>query len=112
DAYVYENCPGTKVPVTAIDYEFEGMPATIPAGFTTFKLTNGAPKEDHMIAISKLNAKGESMDVDKLLALPEKKANQFLEQDGGGFALASAGQTAYAPTVLTPGKYIYACFLP
>ena len=111
DSQVYDKCPGTKVPVTAIDYEFQGMPATLPAGPTNFKFTNNAPKEDHMLVIQKLNAKGETMNLDDILALPEKKANQYLEQTGGAFMFAPAGGTFYGPTNLTPGKYIYACFI-
>ena len=111
DAWVYDNCPGAQVPVTAIDYEYQGVPATLKPGFTKFKLSNAAPKEDHMLAIQKLNAKGESMDIDDLLALPQKKANQYLEQTGGAFMFAPAGGTFYGPTNLTPGKYIYACFV-
>ncbi len=59
--------------MTAIDYEYEGMPATLPAGAVNFKLTNAAPKEEHMLALQKLSAKGEAIDIDELLALPEKK---------------------------------------
>ena len=111
DSWVYDNCPGTQVPVTAIDYEFQGMPATLKPGFTNFKLTNAAPKEDHMLTFQKLNAKGETIDLDKLLAMPEKKSNQYFEQTGGAFMYAPAGQVAYGPANLTPGKYVYACFV-
>ena len=51
DSFVYESCPGAKVPVTAIDYQFQGVPATLKAGPTNFKLTNNAPKEDHEMGI-------------------------------------------------------------
>jgi hypothetical protein len=111
DAVVYANCPGTSVPVTAIDYEFQGVPATLPAGAAKFKLTNTAPKEDHEMAVLKLNAEGESLSIEKLLALPEKKAQKYFDESASTFMFAPAGQTGYGFVTLEPGKYAYACFL-
>ena len=34
DSFIYDNCPGVKVPVTAIDYQYQGMPATMKPGVT------------------------------------------------------------------------------
>ena len=56
EPYIYENCPGRQLAVTAIDYEYQGIPATLPAGVTKIKLTNAAPKEGHMMVIAKLTA--------------------------------------------------------
>src|SRR5262245_60047789 len=42
DGWVYDNCPGKQQAVTAIDYQYQGMPATLPSGVTKFKLTNSA----------------------------------------------------------------------
>jgi len=112
DSWVYDNCPGTKVPLTAIDYAYQGVPATLAAGPTTFKMTNAAPKEDHMMAIAKLTPAAQGRDLEKLLQLPDKKANKYFEEVGGGFLYASAGETSYAPVTLEPGTYAYACFLP
>jgi hypothetical protein len=112
EPYIYDNCPGTKVPVTAIDYEYQGMPATLPAGVAKFKMTNAAPKEDHMMAVFKVRPGNESMDVDKLLAMPQKKAGKFVDFDDATFMEAEPGASGYGPINLTPGKYIYACFFP
>jgi len=112
DSWVYDNCPGTKVPVTAIDYEFQGVPATLKAGPTTFKMTNAAPKEDHMLAIAKLTSAAQGQDLEKLLQLPDKKASKYFEELGGGFLYASAGEASFAPVNLERGTYAYACFLP
>ena len=79
DAFAYESCPGNPVALTAIDYEFQGMPATLPAGLNKFKFTNAAPKEAHEFGISKLTAAGAAMDPKKLLALPEKKLGKFVD---------------------------------
>jgi hypothetical protein len=110
DAWVYDNC-GAKVPVTAIDYQYEGVPATLSSGIATFKLTNSAPKEDHMMAITKMKPAAQGQDLTKLLSLPEKKQQQYFEDTGGSFAFASAGQVGYAPIKLEPGTYAYACFV-
>ena len=112
EPYIYENCPGTKVPVTAIDYEYQGMPATLSAGVTKFKMTNAAPKEGHMMAVFKVRPGNESMDIDKILAMPQKKAGKLVDFSDAAFMEAEPGASGYAPINLTPGKYIYACFFP
>ena len=112
DGWVYDNCPGTKVPVTAIDYQYQGVPATIKAGVANFKLTNAAPKEDHMMAVFKLKPAAAGRDVGDLLALGQKKQDQYFDESGGAFRFAPAGQVGYSPASLTPGTYMYACFLP
>jgi hypothetical protein len=112
DTWVYDNCPGTQVPVTAIDYEYQGVPATLKPGVTKFKLTNAAPKEDHMMAIVKELPAAQGQDLTKLLSLPEKQQGKYFDQSGGTFMFAPAGQVGYGPVDLTPGTYAYACFLP
>ena len=112
EPYIYDNCPGKQLPVTAIDYEYEGMPATLPAGVTKIKMTNAAPVEDHMMAMVKLTAAGEAMELDKILALPEKKQGKYFDFSSAAFMEAKPGAVGYAPINLTPGKYAYACFFP
>lgn len=112
DGYVFANCPGQKVEATATDYEFAGIPATLPAGSTNIELTNRAPKENHELVIFKLNAEGEKVDPGKFVTMPQGKAQKLVDGQGTAFVFAPAGQTSYALTDLTPGKYVYACFLP
>jgi hypothetical protein len=112
DAYLYENCAGTDVPVTAIDYEFDGVPATLPAGTTKIQLTNDAPKEMHEMALFKLTDEGAAMDPEALLALPQKKAEKFVDFSSSAFAFAPPGVTGYAFADLQAGDYLYACFIP
>jgi hypothetical protein len=111
DAYFYDNCAGVQVPVTAIDYEFQGVPATLPSGMAKIKLANNAPKEDHEMAMFKLQPGVASVDLAKLFKLSDKKAAKFVDFDTGVFAYAPAGQTSYAIGTLAPGQYVYACFL-
>jgi hypothetical protein len=112
EPYIYDNCPGTKVPVTAIDYEYQGVPATLPAGVAKFKMTNAAPKEGHMMAVFKVRPGNETMDINKILALPDKKAGKIVDFSNAAFMEAEPGDSGYSPINLTPGKYIYACFFP
>ena len=112
DAWIYHSCPGTQIPVTAIDYEYEGMPAALAAGVSKFKLTNAAPKEDHMLAIAKLTPEAAGKDVKEILALPEKKVGDLVDFSNSAFMYAPPGQSGYSPIDLEPGTYMYACFLP
>ena len=112
DGWIYDNCPGQQVPVTAIDYEYQGMPATLKPGVAQFKMTNGAPKEDHMLAIMKLTPEGQGQDVEKLLAMPQKKSTKYFDASSRAFMFAPAGAVGYSPIDLQPGTYVYACFLP
>lgn len=112
DAFVYESCPGNAVAATAIDYEFEGIPATLPAGAAKFKLTNNAPAENHELAVLKLNEKGAGTDPEAFLALPQKKAGKLVDYSSSTFMFAPPGQSGYGLATLTPGEYVYACFVP
>ena len=71
DEFTYGNCPGAKVDVVAVDYQVQGMPATLEPGVTNSPLTNNAPKEDHEMVLGKLLPAGESMSVEEIIALPE-----------------------------------------
>jgi hypothetical protein len=112
EPYIYANCPGKQVPVTAIDYEYQGVPATLPVGVAKFKMTNAAPKEDHMMAIVKVAPGNEGMEIDKILALPNKKQGKILDFGNAAFMEAKPGDSGYSPINLTAGKYIYMCFFP
>jgi hypothetical protein len=112
DSWIYDNCPGTQVPVSATDYEFDGVPDTLAAGTAMFELTNDAPKEDHEMGIVKLTDAAEGKDVTDILALPEKKQGKYLDFSSSAFMYAPSGQSGFTPIDLEPGTYAYACFLP
>jgi uncharacterized cupredoxin-like copper-binding protein len=112
DEFTYTNCPGAKVDVAAIDYAYQGMPAILKPGVTQFKLTNNSTKEAHEMGLGKLLPANESMSVEKMLALPEKKADKLFDPDTGGGMYAPVGESGYMVIDLKPGKYVYACFIP
>src|SRR5688572_2221293 len=98
DQYVYEQCPGTAVAATAIDYEYQGIPASLPAGLAKIKFTNGAPKEDHEIAIVRLLPEGETVDPLKLFEMSDKKAAKYADLENAVFTYAPAGEVGYTVT--------------
>jgi hypothetical protein len=112
DAFTYTNCPGAKIDVVAIDYAFQGLPATLKAGVTGFKLTNASLTEAHEMGIGKLLPANESMSVEKIMALPEKKADKLFDENAGGGMFAPVGESGYTTLDLKPGTYVYADFLP
>jgi hypothetical protein len=112
DRYVYDSCPGTPVGITGIDYQFQGIPASLPAGTAKIQFTNGAPKEQHEIAIVRLLPGNEGMDPTKLFEMSDKKAAKYADLERATFAFARPGETTYTVTELEPGTYVYGCFIP
>lgn len=95
------------VPVTAIDFEFEGIPAQVPTGPVAFELTNDG-EAAHEMVIFKL---GEGADLDELLAADEEPSEEEAQEVGGTFALPGEGGV-YANVDLDPGTYAAVCFIP
>jgi hypothetical protein len=112
DEYVYETCPGTAVDVDAVDYKFQGIPASLPAGTAKIKFTNGSPKEDHEIAIARLLPAGERVDPIKIFKMSDKKAAKDVDLDSAVFRYAAAGDVDHTVAQLEPGTYVYGCFIP
>jgi hypothetical protein len=112
DGWIYTNCPGNAVAVTAADYTFSGLPAMLPAGFTKVKFVNSAPKEFHEIGIAPMTEAGVAMDVEDLLATPERKQAKLIDFSRTTGAYAEPGGVGYTITNLQPGKYVYVCYVP
>jgi hypothetical protein len=104
-------CGIPDVDVTAVDYAFDGVPQTLDAGLVTFVLTNESEAgEFHEIALVKIKDDVD-LSLEELLALGEEESEAMIETFGGA---AFAPPTATSGTVLelTPGRWIYACFIP
>ena len=95
------------VPVTAVDFAFEGLPAQVPAGPVAFEFTNNG-EAAHEMAIFKL---GEGVDLDALLASEEEPTEEEATEAGGTFS-EPGGEVTYANTDLQPGTYAVVCFIP
>jgi hypothetical protein len=104
-----ESCGYETVAVTAKDYAFEGVPATIPAGNISFDLTNSSESEEHeMIVFSK--ADGVDLTFDEILALPEDEAETKIQFAAAAFA--PPGESGASLATLEPGDYVMVCFIP
>jgi hypothetical protein len=105
---------GESVEVTAVDYEFEGLPETVGAG-TTFSLVNESEGEAHeMVAI--LLPEDETRSVEDLLALPEEELGELAAVEPAFVLVAAPGEEGMAVlgdgTLTEPGRYLFACFIP
>ncbi len=99
------------IEVTAVDYEFQGLPETAPAG-TKLSLVNGSDAELHEIVAFRL-ADDEERSVEDLLALPEGEFDPgmpatVLLAPPGGPMIEAVGDG----TLAEPGRYAIICAIP
>jgi hypothetical protein len=93
--------------VTAHDYAFSGVPSTLPAGWISLRMVN-AGTQPHMLAIARLKgAMTATAAMDSLLRNPYWAD----VVDWSGPNVESAGDTETVSERLTPGAYIYGCFV-
>jgi uncharacterized cupredoxin-like copper-binding protein len=108
-AFDLENCGWATQPVTASDYAFEGLPADLGAGPTSFELTNEG-EELHELVLARKND-GVTLSAEELLALPEEEAMNNVTPVGSP-AFAAPGDSGYLVVDLEPGDYVGLCFIP
>jgi hypothetical protein len=107
DQYQYNSCGYTQLDVTGIEYEFQGLPKTVPAGNVAIRFTDTGA-EFHELAIFRVKGKDS---VKKIVGMSEKEQAKKFEEIGGTFA--TQGQTTYAIADMSkPGRYGVVCFLP
>ena len=100
------------VTITATDYAF-GMPDTIPAGLTTFRLVNQG-KELHHASLVRLGEGKSAADFQAGLAAAMKSHTpppSWMTFAGGPNAV-TLGDTAIATQMLEPGSYAFVCWIP
>ena len=107
DQWVASNCGFETVAITAVDYAFEGVPETLPAGYTSFAFTNGGKEMHEMIMV---RFKDESLGIKDLMKLSDKEAEEKLEFLGASFGPPGASDTETRE--LAAGKYALLCFVP
>jgi hypothetical protein len=100
-------CGWNTIDVTAIDFAFDGIPAHLRPGITSFELTNSG-SETHQMVIARAKA-GVTAPMTELLA----------SADGGRSALTQLSEADAAPggggssvLDLEPGTYAVICFVP
>jgi len=105
-----ETCGLGSLDAVAIDYGFEGVPATLPAGTTIVTLDNqSAAGEFHELTIARIND-GVTETVEQILAMSATDAAARVSLAAS--ASAEVGALGGATIDLVPGRYLYACFVP
>lgn len=103
------------IPITAQDYNFEGIPELVaPGGELTF--TNASEVEFHEMVVMRI-VEGETRTLEELLELPEEESENLAEFQG--VLVAFPGEDGINPeggpasiTVTEPGRYGVFCFIP
>jgi hypothetical protein len=109
-AFDLENCGWESIDASGIDYGFQGVPATVPAGPVSFEFTNDSThQEAHEFVVFKKN-EGVTQSATELLQLPEEEAMTMASFVSATFA--PPGESDYTVTELEPGDYFVACFIP
>jgi hypothetical protein len=107
-APTHDDCGNTPVDVTAVDYEFDDVPPSIPAGPVSIGLTNEGTEQHEMIVFRK--ADGETRTAEELLALPEAEFGEAATFTAA--AVVEPGATGFANADFEAGDYVAFCFLP
>jgi uncharacterized cupredoxin-like copper-binding protein len=96
------------IPVTGVDFGFEGIPAQVPAGAVSFEFSNEG-EVAHEMVMFKL---GEGVDMDELLGRDEEASEDEAQEVGFTFAPPGEGGAYLNAEELTPGTYAVVCFIP
>lgn len=107
DAYVADNCGFESYDVSAVDYEFEGLPSNLPPGNVTINWTNDGEEVHEMTLVRFRN---DDARLDDLLEMTDRQAEREIEFIGGFFGESGAQDTETLP--LEPGRYAAVCFIP
>lgn len=101
------------VEVTAVDFAYQGLPATVTAG-TRLTLRNAAPGELHELVAFRL-PDSETRSVADLLKLPQSELEPMLAQPST-VLLAAPGEDQIPAvgdgTLTEPGRYLVMCAIP
>lgn len=110
DGYAFEHCDlAATLQVTAVDFGYEGVPETIPAGTVGIRMENESSEEPHEMVLLRRND-GVSETFDELLELPEEDAMTKVTAVGHVFAPPKGGGATYVD--LEAGDYLAICFIP
>jgi hypothetical protein len=104
-----EVCGFEEVAITAVDYAFGDVPATLAAGQYSFKLENLSEAEGHEVIVFR-KADGVTQSIEEILNLPEEESESLIVFKGAAFA--EPGQEGGTLTDLDPGAYGLVCFIP
>jgi plastocyanin len=101
---------GAQIAVTAQEFEFTGIPESVPAGETTINFTNAGEQPHEFILVS---LKDNAPSLDELLKMSEKESEKFFASPPET-TFAKPGQTeegAITTELTSGGRYAYVCFV-
>lgn len=109
------NAEPETIEVVAVDFAFEGLPASVDAG-TTLTLRNDAASELHELVAIRLDD-DEERSVADLMALAPDELMSVLSAEPATVILAPAGGPQVAVpvgdgTLTEPGRYAIICMIP
>jgi len=106
--YALAECGFETVEVTAVDYDFEGVPETIASSDATgFRFSNEGEEVHEMILF---NLGDDERPIDELLELPDEELEGVITFTSAAFA--PPGEEDAIFTRLEPGRYGMVCFIP
>jgi len=108
DEYMLAECGYEQLEATGVNYEYEGLPDTVPAGVVAVTFSNEGD-ELHEIGVARIND-DVTLPVEQVLALPEEQIFASLQLAGIAFAAPGESETTFMR--MEPGRYGAACFVP
>lgn len=108
DQFLLAECGFEQTSVTAVDFEFQGLPDSVPAGASAVTLANEG-EQFHEIAVARIND-GVDLPAEELLMLPMEESLSMVELVG--IVFAPPGETESTFIDATPGRYVAVCFIP
>jgi hypothetical protein len=108
DEFVVGECGFESIDAVGTDYEYEGIPDSLPAGTATVTFSNEG-EELHEIGLIRINDDVD-LSLEELLQLPEEQAMTMAQFVGAAFAAPGEADTTYLD--LEPGRYGAVCFIP
>jgi hypothetical protein len=108
DEYMLAECGYEQVEATGVDFEYEGLPDTVPGGVVAVTFSNEG-EEVHEIGIARIND-DVTMPVEEVLAQPEEQVFSMIQLTGVTFAAPGQSETTFLR--MEPGRYGAACFVP
>lgn len=104
--------PGEPVVITGVDYAYQGVPESVPAG-TTLAFTNAAQGEVHELAVYRIDDE-ESRPIEELVRLPDEESAAVIDFRGVSVALPGEdGEVVDGNLAIEEsGRYALVCLVP
>lgn len=104
-----DNCDVETIDVTAKDYKYEGVSASLKAGYHVINFANEGT-EAHEMFTFRIND-GVTETLEEIFEVPEEEIFTKITPVNAAFALPGAADTS-SWNLATPGKYVSVCFIP